>query len=64
MFNLSKIIYQPSILGVNGTLSSINQVNWGTSDSSTTWEPPKELLRSAKCATKQYNKMYKKKNPD
>ena len=62
VFNLIKQNKTPtrSSLCVNGTLSSIIQVKLANKDSCVVWEPPKELLRSAKGATKQYNNMHKK----
>lgn len=47
-------------LHTNGTLSSIIQVKLANNDSCVVWEPPKELLKSAKGATKKYNDMHKK----
>lgn len=62
VFNLIKQNKTPtrSSLHVNGTLSSIIQVKLANKDSCVVWEPRKELLKSAKGATKQYNDMHKK----
>ncbi len=62
VFNLIKQNRTPtrSSLDVNGTLSSIIQVKLANQDSCIAWDPPKELLKSAKGATKQYNDMHKK----
>ena len=49
-----------SSLEANGTLSSIIQVKLANTDSCVLWEPPKDLLKAAKTATVQYNKMHKK----
>lgn len=62
VFNLIKQNKTPtrSSLHANGTLSSIVQVKLGNKDSCIAWEPPKEMLKSAKGATKHYNDMHKK----
>ena len=62
IFNLIKQNKTPthSSLHVNGTLSSIIQVKLANKDSCVVWEPPKELLKSAKGATRQYNDMHSK----
>ena len=61
VFNLIKQNKTParSCLDVNGTLSSIIQVKLANRDTCIAWEPPSELLKSAKHATKQYNQMHK-----
>ena len=49
-----------SSLNTNGTLASLLQIKLDNRDTCITWEPPKELLKSAKRATKQYNDLHKK----
>lgn len=64
VFSLIKQNKTPSrsSLHVNGTLSSMIQVKLANTDSCVKWEPSKDVLKTAKGATKQYNTMHKKKN--
>ena len=49
-----------SSLDANGTLSSMIQIKLANYCPCTKWEPPKDLQKAAKGATKQYNDMHKK----
>ena len=63
VFNLIKQNRTPtrSSLSTNGTLSSILQVKLANGDSCIKWNPPEDLLKSAKKATKTYNDAHKTK---
>ena len=54
LVRLNKTSYR-SAVSLDGTLPSIMTVKTHLSDSSTKFDPPKELLEKAKKATKQYN---------
>lgn len=49
-----------SSLNNDGTLASLIQIKLGNQETCIEWEPPKELLKSAKGATKQYNASHRK----
>ena len=63
VFNLIKQNKTPtqSSFSTNGTLSSIIQVKLANGNSCIKWNPPEDLLKSAKEATKTYNDAYKTK---
>ena len=64
VFNLIKLNRTPtrSSLNTDGTLSSLIQIKLANQDSCIDWEPPTDLLKTAKKATKVYNDLHKRSN--
>ena len=57
----NKTAFRPT-LDPKGTLSSILTIKFAGKEPAHQFEPPKELLKKAKSATSEYNKMHSKKH--
>ena len=60
MINKNKTKFRPNLV-VDGTLSSLITVKLANEDNCSKYEPPKEVLESAKKATMEYNRAHSKK---